>query len=55
MSSDTVYSTPCCAAVCASISVEGPFSAVRASLCEMGDDGNEGRAEESGAACAKEE
>ena len=41
---------PCCAAVSASISEEGSLSAVGAPLCELGDDGTEGRAEESGAA-----
>ena len=39
----------------ASISVAGSFSVVRASLCVIRDDGTEGRAEGSGAACAKEE
>ena len=38
-------------AVSASISVEGPLSGVGAPLCELGDDGTEGGAEESGAAC----
>ena len=55
MSSDTAWSIPCCAAVSVSISVEGPLSAVRAPLSELGDDGTEGEAEESGAACTKEE
>ena len=55
MWSDTAWSIPCCAAVSASISVEGPLLAVGAPLCELGDDGTEGGAEESGAACAKEE
>ena len=50
MSSDTAWSIPCCAAVIASISVEGPLSAVGAPLCELGDDSAEG-----GAACTKEE
>ena len=54
MCSDTAWSIPCCAAVSASISVEGPLSAVGASLCGLGDDGAEGEAEESGAACTKE-
>ena len=53
--SDTAWSIPCCAAVSASISVEGHLSAVGAPLCELGDDGTEGGAEESGAACTKEE
>ena len=53
MYSDTTWSIPCCAAVSASISVEGPLSAVGAPLCELGDDGTEGGAEEGGAACAK--
>ena len=53
--SDTAWSIPCCAAVSASISVEGPLSAVGAPLCELGDDGTEGGSEESGAACTKEE
>ena len=55
MSSDTVYSILCCAEASASISAEGPFSAMRASLCEIRGGGTEGRAEGSGAACAKEE
>ena len=46
---------PCCAAVSASIAVEGPLSVVGAPLCELGDDGTEGEVEESGAACTKEE
>ena len=46
---------PCCAEVSASISVEGPLSAVGAPLCELGDVGTEGGAEVSGAACTKEE
>ena len=53
MSSDTAWSIPCCAAVSVSISVEGPLLAVGAPLCELGDDGTEGEAEESGAACVK--
>ena len=53
MCSDTAWSIPCCAAVTASISVEVPLSAVGAPLCELGDDGTEGGAEESGAACVK--
>ena len=48
MCSDTAWSIPCCAAVSAPISVEGPLSAVGAPLCELGDDGTEGRSEESG-------
>ena len=51
---DTACSIPCCAAVSASISVERLSSAVGASLCELGDNGSEDRAEESGAACTKE-
>ena len=47
MSSDTALNIPCCAAVSASISVEGPLSAVGSPLCELGDDGTEGGAEES--------
>ena len=50
MCSNTAWSIPCCAAVSASISVEGPLLAVRAPLCEMGDDGTESGAEVSGAA-----
>ena len=53
MCSDTAWSIPWCAAVSASISVEGPLSGVGAPLCELGDDGTEGGAEGSGAACAK--
>ena len=49
MCSDTAWSILCCAAVSASISVEGPLSAVGAPLCELGDDGAEGEAEYSGA------
>ena len=49
MCSDTAWSILCCAAVSASISVEGPLSAVGAPLCELGDDGTEGEAEYSGA------
>ena len=55
MSSDTALNIPCCAAVSASISVEGPLSAVGAPLCELGEYGTEGGAEESGAARTKEE
>ena len=33
----------------------GPFSVEGGPLCELGDDGTEGGAEESGAACAKED
>ena len=51
--SDTTWSIPWCAAVSASISGEGPSSAVGAPLCGLGDDGTEGGAEESGAACVK--
>ena len=54
MCSDTAWSIPCCAAVSASISVEGPLSAVGAPLRELGDDGTEGRAVESGVTCTKE-
>ena len=54
MSSDPAWSIPCCAAVSAS-SVERPLSAVGAPLCELGDNGTEGEAEESGAECTKEE
>ena len=53
MCSDTAWSIPWCAAVRATISVEGPLSAVGAPLCEVGDDGTEGRTEEGGAACVK--
>ena len=53
--SDTTWSIPWCAAVSVSISVEGHLSAVGAPLCEQEDDGSEGGAEESGAACTKEE
>ena len=55
MCSDTAWSIPCCAAVSASISVEESLSAVGAPLRELEDDGTEGGAEESGAACTKEE
>ena len=41
---------PCCVLGSASISGEGPLSAVVASLRELEDDGTEGRSEESGAA-----
>ena len=51
---DTACNILCCAAVSASISVERLSSAVGASLCELGDNGSEDRAEESGAACTKE-
>ena len=51
MCSETAWSIPCCTAVSASFSVERPLSAVGAPLCELGDDGAEGEAEESGAAC----
>ena len=53
MCSDTAWSIPCCAAVSASISVEGPLSGVGAPLSELGDDGTEGRTEGGGAACVK--
>ena len=53
MYSDTTWSIPCCAAVSVSISVEGHLLAVGAPLCEQGDDGSKGGAEESGAACVK--
>ena len=55
MYSDTTWNVPCCATVSASFSVEEPLSAVGAPLCELGDDGADGEAEESGAACTKEE
>ena len=42
MCSDTAWSIPCCAAASASISVEGPLSAVGTPLCELGDDGGPG-------------
>ena len=48
MRSDTTWSIPCCAAVSASISVEGTLSGVGAPLCELGDYVTEG-----GAACTK--
>ena len=47
------YIIPCCSSVSASISVEGTLLAVGAPLCELGDDGTDGRAEESGAASVK--
>ena len=50
--SDTVWSVPCCVVVSASISGEGPLSAMVASL---EDDGTEGRADESRATGTKEE
>ena len=53
MYSDTTWSIPCCAAVSASISVEGHLSGVGAPLCELGGDGTEGRTEGSGAVCVK--
>ena len=49
MCTDTAWSIPCCAAVSASISVEGPLSAVGAPHCEL-ENVTEGRAEESGEA-----
>ena len=55
MCSDTAWSIPCCVAVSASISVEGPLSAAVAPHCELEDDGTEGRSEESGAASTKED
>ena len=55
MCSDTAWSIPRCAVVSASISVEGPLSAVVAPLWELEDDGTEGRSEESGAASTKED
>ena len=51
--SDTAWSKPCCAAVSASISVEGFLSVVGAPLCELGDDRTMGGSEESGAAHVK--
>ena len=51
---DTACNIPSCAAVSASNSVKRLSSAVGAPLCELGDDGTEGGAEESGAACTKE-
>ena len=53
MCSDTAWSIPCGAAVSVSISLEGPFSGVGATLSELGDDSTEGGAEEGGAACTK--
>ena len=47
MCSDTAWSIPCCVAVSASISGEGPLSAAVAPLLELEDD-TEGRSEESG-------
>ena len=55
MCSDTAWNIPCCAAVSASISVEGPLSTVGAPLCELGDDGTEGGSEESEVAYTKKE
>ena len=54
MRSDTAWNIPCCAVVSASISGEGPLSAVVAPLWELQDDGTEDRPEESGAAGTKE-
>ena len=48
MCSDTAWSIPCCAAASVSISVEGSLSAVGALLCELRNDGTEGRTEGSG-------
>ena len=42
MCSDTAWSIPCGAAVSVSISLEGPFSGVGATLSELGDDSTEG-------------
>ena len=53
MCSDTTWSIPWCAAVSVSISVVGHLSAVGGPLRELGDDGTEGVAEKSGAACTK--
>ena len=55
MCSGTAWSIPSCVVVSASISVEGPLSAVIAPLWELEDDGTKGRSEESGAAGTKEE
>ena len=55
MCSDTAWSIPCCVVVRASISVEGPLSAVAAPFWELDDTGTEGRSEESGAAGTKED
>ena len=53
MCSDAAWSIPCCVVVDASISVEGPLSAVVAPLWELEDDGTDGRSKESGAAYEK--
>ena len=50
MCSDTAWSIPCCVVGSASISGEGPLSAVVAPLWELVDDGTEGRSEENEAA-----
>ena len=55
MCSDSAWSIPCCVVVSASISGEGPLSAVVALLWELEDDGTKGRPEVSGAAGTKEE
>ena len=51
MCSDTAWSIPCCVAVSASISGEGPSSAAVAPFWELEDGGTE----ESGAASTKED
>ena len=51
MCSDTAWSIPCCAPVCASISVEGPLSAVAGPLGELGDGITKDEPEESEPAC----
>ena len=48
--SDTAWGIPCCVVGSASISGEGPMSAVVAPLWELEDDGTEVRSEESGIA-----
>ena len=45
MCSDTAWSIPCCVAVSASTSVEGPSPAAVAPHWELEDDGTEGRSE----------
>ena len=55
MCSDIAWSIPCCVVVTASISGEGPLSAVVAPFWELEDGSTEGRSGESGAAGTKEE
>ena len=48
MCSYIAWSIPCCVVVSASVSVEGPLSAVVAPFWELEDGSTEGRSEESG-------